>query len=359
MKILTVVGARPQFIKAAPVSRVLRRQHTEVLVHTGQHYDTMMSAVFFDELHIPQPDYNLGIGSGPHGAQTGAMLASIEQVLLAEQPDGVLVYGDTNSTLAGALSAAKLNIPIAHVEAGLRSFNRRMPEEINRLLTDHLARWLFCPTQTAVDNLQAEGLTNGVWQVGDVMVDALNYNLSIAQSRPGVWSRLADLSETGSYYLVTLHRPRNTDDPARLATILRALEELDWPVILPAHPRTVRAIEAAGLEVLSNVRIIPPVSYLDMLALEANACRILTDSGGVQKEAYLVGVPCVTLREETEWVETVEAGWNQLVGADPVAIRAAVGSPRPEGPRSALFGDGKASQHIVRVLTDEGLNDRK
>jgi len=369
MKILTVVGARPQFIKAAPVSRVLRRQHTEVLLHTGQHYDTTMSAVFFDELDIAQPDYNLGIGSGPHGAQTGAMLTGIEQVLLAEQPDVVLVYGDTNSTLAAALSAAKLHIPVAHVEAGLRSFNRRMPEEINRLLTDHLARWLFCPTQTAVDNLRAEGVTTGVWQVGDVMVDAMNYYLPIAQSRPplfprrdggwrmegGGWRMEAEAEvEAGSYYLVTLHRPRNVDDPARLAGILSVLGELDRPVLLPAHPRTVRAIEAAGLVLPSSVWIMQPVGYLDMLALEANAHRILTDSGGVQKEAYLVGVPCITLREETEWVETVEVGWNQLVGADPAAILAAVSSPRPEGRAGALFGDGKASQRIVRILTGGG-----
>lgn len=354
MKILSVVGARPQFIKAAAVSQVLREQHAEVLVHTGQHYDTMMSAIFFKELSIPRSDYNLGIGSGPHGAQTGAMLAAIEEVLLAERPDAVLVYGDTNSTLAGALAAAKLHIPIAHVEAGLRSFNRRMPEEINRLLTDHLARWLFCPTQTAVDNLRAEGVTTGVWLVGDVMLDALNHNLPLAQGRPGVWARLG--LEAGNYYLATLHRPRNTDDPARLAGILRALGELDRPVILPAHPRTVRAIETAGLAVSPNIRLIPPVSYLDMLTLEANACRILTDSGGVQKEAYLLGVPCITLRQETEWIETVQAGWNQLVGADPAAIRSAIDRPIPQGPRPALFGDGQASRRIVHILTDKGPN---
>jgi UDP-GlcNAc3NAcA epimerase len=354
VRILSIVGARPQFIKAAVVSQVLRKCHVEKLVHTGQHYDTMMSEVFFDELDIARPDYNLGTGSGPHGAQTGAMLAAVEEVLLAECPDAVLVYGDTNSTLAGALAAAKLHIPIAHVEAGLRSFNRRMPEEINRLLTDRLAQWLFCPTQAAVDNLRAEGITEGVWQVGDVMADALNRNLPLAQERSDVRARLG--LETESYHLATLHRPRNTDEPARLANILQALGELDWPVILPAHPRTVRAIESAELSAPTNVRIIPPVSYLDMLALEANARRILTDSGGVQKEAYLVGAPCITLREETEWVETVEAGWNQLVGADPAAIRAAASKPVPQGPRPPLFGDGKASQRIVRILTGEELN---
>jgi UDP-N-acetylglucosamine 2-epimerase len=349
MKVLSVVGARPQFIKAAPVSRALRKRHVEVLLHTGQHYDTMMSEVFFDELSIPQPDYNLGVGSGPHGAQTGAMLAGIEEVLLAEQPDAVLVYGDTNSTLAGALAAAKLHIPVGHVEAGLRSFNRRMPEEINRLLTDHVAQWLFCPTKTAVDNLRAEGVVSGVWNVGDVMVDALNYNLALARRCSKALAHLG--LEDGGYYLATLHRPRNTDEPARLARILCALGDLGRPVILPAHPRTTRAIEAARLASPSSVRIVPPVSYLDMLVLESGACRILTDSGGVQKEAYLVGVPCITLREETEWVETVEAGWNQLVGADAAAIRAAIHSPVPQGTRPALFGDGRASLRIVRILT--------
>jgi UDP-GlcNAc3NAcA epimerase len=357
VKILSVVGARPQFIKAAPVSRALRGQHAEVLLHTGQHYDTMMSDVFFDELAIPRPEYNLGIGSKPHGAQTGAMLAGIEEVLLAERPDAVLVYGDTNSTLAGALAAVKLHIPVAHVEAGLRSFNRRMPEEINRVLTDRMAHWLFCPTQIAVDNLCAEGVTTGVWNVGDVMTDALDYNLPLARCQSDVLVRLQ--LEPGRYYLATLHRPRNTDDPVRLADILRALGDLDQPVILPAHPRTVQAVETTGLAVSSNVRIVPPVSYLDMLALEADACRILTDSGGMQKEAYLVGVPCITLREETEWVETVEAGWNQLVGADPDAIRAAVAGPFPQTARSALFGDGKASQRIVRILTDRNSDDRE
>lgn len=351
MKVLSVVGARPQFIKAAPVSRVLRERHVEVLLHTGQHYDRMMSAVFFDELDIPHPDYNLGVGSGPHGAQTGAMLAGIEEVLLQECPDVVVVYGDTNSTLAGALAASKLHIPVAHVEAGLRSFNRRMPEEINRVLADHVARWLFCPTQTAADNLRAEGVTAGVWNVGDVMADALTYNLQVARRQSDILGRLE--LKAGGYYLTTLHRPRNTDDPIRLARILDALGSLDRPVILPAHPRTVHAIEAAGLTVSSNVRIVPPVSYLDMLALEASARRILTDSGGVQKEAYLVGVPCITLREETEWVETVEAGWNRLVGADPEAIRDAVGNPVPEGEHPMLFGDGQAAQRIVRILADE------
>lgn len=351
MKVLSVVGARPQFIKAAVVSRVLRRQHTEVLVHTGQHYDKTMSAVFFEELNIPEPTYNLGIGSASHGAQTGAMLAAIEEVLLTEQPDALIVYGDTNSTLAGALAAAKLHIPIAHVEAGLRSFNRRMPEEINRLLTDHMSKWLFCPTKKAQTNLREEGIRTGIWLVGDVMVDALQENLPIALARSDIQQRLG--LETNGYYLATLHRAYNTDNPRRLGSILYALSELSLPAILPAHPRTAKAIEAADLKVSSNVRSIPPVSYLDMLTLEANASRVLTDSGGVQKEAYLIGVPCITLREETEWEETLVEGWNQLAGADPDAILSAVSRPIPVEPRPPLFGDGKASQHIVSILSNE------
>lgn len=348
MRILSIVGARPQFVKAAPVCRALREDHSETLVHTGQHYDEMLSAIFFDELEIPRPDYNLGVGSGSHGAQTGAMLAGIEEVLLAEAPDAVLVYGDTNSTLAGALAAVKLHIPVAHVEAGLRSFNRRMPEEINRLLTDHVARWLFCPTRVAIDNLRAEGVEEGVHLVGDVMVDAMNHNLPIAVEHSDVLEQLG--LAPGVYYLATVHRPRNTDDPTRLKAIVDTLGDLDLPVVLPAHPRTVQAIDAAGLDVSPKLRIVPPLSYLDMIAMEANARAILTDSGGIQKEAYMVGVPCVTLREETEWVETVEAGWNQLVGAEPASIRAAVARPVPEGDRRPLYGDGKASERIVDAL---------
>jgi UDP-N-acetylglucosamine 2-epimerase (non-hydrolysing)/UDP-GlcNAc3NAcA epimerase len=346
MKIVTIVGSHTQFIKAAPISRVLRQECQEILVHTGQHYDEMMSAVFFDALEIPHPDYNLGIGSGSHGAQTGAMLTAIEEILLTEKPVALLVYGDTNSTLAGALAAAKVHIPVAHIEAGLRSFNQRMPEEINRVLTDHVSRWLFCPTQTAIRNLRAENIIEGVWQVGDVMVDALNYNLQLAQRHSNILARFKVIM--GDYYLATIHQP---DDPVRLSTILQALNQLDRPVILLAHPRT----SNAGLPPLDNVRLVPPVGYLDMLSLEANAHRILTDSGGVQKEAYLVGVPCITLREETEWVETVEIGWNQLVGADPIAIQTAVKQPEPAGPRPDLFGAGDASQRIVRILTGDVL----
>jgi len=349
MRILSIVGARPQFIKAAPVSRALRRVAHEILLHTGQHYDHNLSAVFFEELHIPEPDYNLGIGSGPHGWQTGQMLIRIEEVLLEERPDWVLVYGDTNSTLAGALAAVKLHIPVAHVEAGLRSFNRSMPEEHNRVLTDHAADLLFCPTQTAVDHLAHEGIVQGVHLVGDVMYDAVLYNIVLAEERSDVLTRLG--VEPGCDALVTAHRPRNTDDPARLRAIIAALEEIscDLPVVFPVHPRTRHAL--ANLPPAThNLRLIEPVGYLDMLMLEKHDRLILTDSGGVQKEAYLFAVPCVTLREETEWVETVQAGWNVLVGADREAIVRAAREFRPIGDPPPLFGDGHAGERIVELL---------
>jgi UDP-N-acetylglucosamine 2-epimerase len=347
LKIVSIVGARPQFIKAAPVSRALRRAAHEVLVHTGQHYDYGMSAIFFDELNIPEPDYNLGVGSGPHGWQTGQMLIRIEEMLLKERPDWVLVYGDTNSTLAGALAAVKLHLPIAHVEAGLRSFNRAMPEEHNRVLTDHAADLLFCPTQTAIDNLARESITRGVHLVGDVMYDALLHNVAQAEQRSDVLAQIG--LSPGNYALATLHRPANTDDPARLSAILAALEEIgqEYPVVFPAHPRTRQRLPQYPI---SNVQLTEPIGYLDMLLLEKNARLILTDSGGVQKEAYLFGVPCLTLRDETEWVETVEAGWNLLVGADYAAIVRAAREFRPTGSPPPLFGDGRASERIAAVL---------
>ncbi len=348
MRIVSVVGARPQFIKAAPVSRQLRREHGEVLLHTGQHYDYGMSQVFFNELDIPAPDFNLSIGSASHGRQTGEMLVGIEKVLLEERPDWVLVYGDTNSTLAGALAAAKLHVPVAHVEAGLRSFNRRMPEEINRVLTDHVADLLFCPTQTAVDNLAAEGIVAGVHDVGDVMCDAVLYNGALAAERSRV---LEDLGvQPGAYLLATVHRPRNTDDPDRLRSILEAFESVGETIIFPAHPRTQEAVAAQAQRIPSNVRLTEPVGYLDMLQLEQRARIILTDSGGVQKEAYLFGVPCITLREETEWVETVQTGWNRLVGAVRDEIVAAVKDCQPPIERPPLFGDGHAAEKIVALL---------
>jgi len=349
--ILTIVGARPQFIKAAPVSRELRRAAREILVHTGQHYDYGMSAVFFEELAIPEPDYNLGIGSGSHGQQTGQMLIAIEEVLLKERPDWVLVYGDTNSTLAGALAAVKLHIPVAHVEAGLRSFNRAMPEEHNRVLTDHAADLLLCPTQHAVELLTREGIIQGVYLTGDVMYDAFLHNAALAEQRSSI---LADLGLTpGSYHLATIHRPANTDDPAQLQSLLEVLATLGLPIVLPLHPRTRQQIEHHALlpkSKIETLKFIPPVGYLDMLMLERHAARIFTDSGGVQKEAYMAGVPCITLREDTEWVETLDAGWNILVGADPDRIRAAARDFTPPTERPALYGDGHASKRIAEIL---------
>ncbi len=354
MRILSVVGARPQFIKAAPVSRALRRVATELLVHTGQHYDYGMSAVFFEELGIPEPDYNLEVGSGPHGWQTGQMLIRLEEVLLREQPDWVLVYGDTNSTLAGALAAIKLHIPLAHVEAGLRSFNRQMPEEYNRVLTDHAADLLLCPTQTAVDNLAHEGITRGVHLVGDVMYDAVLYTGALAEERSDVLARL-DL-EPGSYLLATIHRPHNTDDAKRLQKILTALAELEHPVIFPVHPRTRRRLAEFNLgPKAKNLKLIDAVGYLDMLVLEKHARLILTDSGGVQKEAFFFAVPCVTLRHETAWVETVEAGWNLLVGDDREAIVRAACEFHPTGTPPPLFGDGHAAERIAALLMGQSL----
>jgi UDP-N-acetylglucosamine 2-epimerase len=353
MKVVSIVGARPQFIKAAPVGQVLHERHEEFLLHTGQHYDHGMSAIFFEELGIPEPDANLGVGSGRHGQQTGQMLIAIEEILLAEQPDWVLVYGDTNSTLAGALAAVKLGIPVAHVEAGLRSFNRRMPEEHNRVLTDHCADLLFCPTQTAVELLAREGITKGVHLVGDVMVDALRHNAKQAGFHSTI---LADLCLTpGQYLLATVHRPYNTDTPDNLRSILEAFGEISQqtgePVILPLHPRTHQAMATSGLRPAPSIRLIEPVGYLDMLVLEQSARLILTDSGGIQKEAYCFAVPCITLRSETEWVETVEAGWNVIVGADRERIvQAATGRTWPRQEPPPVFGDGQAAGRIVALL---------
>ncbi|MGB9301669.1 MAG: UDP-N-acetylglucosamine 2-epimerase (non-hydrolyzing) [Anaerolineae bacterium] len=348
MKVASIVGARPQFIKTAPLDRELRELCQHVLIHTGQHYDYAMSAVFFEQLEIPEPHYNLDVGSASQGKQTGEILIRIEETLVEEQPDCVLVYGDTNSTLAGALAAVKLHLPVAHVEAGLRSFNRSMPEEINRVLTDHVANLLYCPTETARSNLLREGIAGGVFNFGDVMYDSVLQSIEGVDTASRVLASL-DL-RPGSYLLATVHRPANTDDQQNLSSILRALASTDEVVVFPAHPRASQAMERLGLEVSSNVRLLEPVSYLDMLALEKNARLILTDSGGVQKEAYFFGVPCLTLREETEWVETTEAGWNLLVGADEQRIVEAIHEFRPQGERPQLFGDGKASQRIALHL---------
>jgi UDP-N-acetylglucosamine 2-epimerase len=347
--VLTVVGARPHFIKAAQVTRALRNEGVEeVLVHTGQHYDFEMSQRFFDELALPAPKHHLGIGSGPHGRQTGGMLASLEPVMMSEQPSLVVVYGDTNSTLAGALCAAKLQLPIAHVEAGLRSFNRRMPEEINRIVTDRLSRSLFCPSERAVDNLRQEGIVAGVAVVGDVLCGALHQALSLCRSSRGLLDELA--LEDRSYLLATLHRPENVDDAGRLTRLLHALSVLGERVILPLHPRTRDALEESGLSFGPSVTTIAPVGYVDMVRLERSARLVLTDSGGVQREAYWLGVPCLTLRDETEWEETVESGWNLLVGAEPAAIERAVATFAPAGERPPFYGDEGASGRIARLI---------
>lgn len=353
MKILTIVGARPQFIKATPVCKALQNSgHEEFIIHTGQHYDHQMSRVFFDEMGIPKPKSNLGVGSSSHGRQTGEMLIQIEQILYSEKPDWVLVYGDTNSTLAGALAAVKLHIPIAHVEAGLRSFNREMPEEHNRVLTDHCAQLLFCPTQTAVDNLAREGITKGVHLVGDTMYDAAVSFYEIARKNSTILTKHAISPK--EYILATLHRPYNTDVPENLRNILSALGALNKKVIFPVHPRTVKKIDESGLDVrrlFPDVHIIEPVGYLDMLVLEKNAEMILTDSGGIQKEAYFFDVPCLTMRPETEWVETVTGGWNILVGANPEKIiENVMDTSWYQQKRGDLFGDGKAAEKIVALF---------
>lgn len=350
MKVLSVVGARPQFIKCAPLSREIRRRFDEVLVHTGQHYDAGMSDVFFEELQIPRPDYHLGVGSGMHAAQTGAMLARIEEVLQSEVPDLVLVYGDTNSTLAGALAAAKLHVPVAHVEAGLRSFDRAMPEEVNRVVVDHVSSLLFCPTRTAVENLEREGIRDGVRVTGDVMVDAVEFNRVLADEQSDVMERFG--LAAGKYAVMTVHRASNTDDPAMLGAILGAVGEAGLPVVFPVHPRTRQAMAAHGLALPANILAVEPLGYLDMLRLLGSARRLLTDSGGMQKEAFVLGVPCVTLRDTTEWVETVELGWNVLAGTDRGAILAGIGRPEPTGPRMPVYGDGRASGKVVAAIAD-------
>jgi UDP-GlcNAc3NAcA epimerase len=348
MTVLTVVGARPQFIKAAAVSRVLRRSHREVLIHTGQHYDAGLSDVFFEELDLPEPDEHLGVGSGTHAEQTGRMLVGIGAAIERHSPDVVLVYGDTNSTLAGALAASKLGVLIAHVEAGLRSFTRRMPEEVNRIVTDQLSHLLFCPSDTAVSNLRKEGMTTGVHLVGDVMADVFRLTTADGHRASPLMGALG--LEPGRYLLATIHRAENTDRSGRLAVLVESLGGTTEPVVFPVHPRTRKTLEAERIAVPSNVRIIDPIGYADMLTIARSARLILTDSGGLQKEAYWLGVPCVTLREETEWVETVDAGWNRLVSADPSRIREALRAVEKPSTHPPLYGDGHAAERIVEIL---------
>jgi len=358
MKIVTIVGARPQFIKAGVISRLVREHSDiqELLIHTGQHYDENMSDVFFNELQIPKPAFHLGIGSGPHGQQTGRMLEAIEKVLQETKPDCVLVYGDTNSTLAGALAASKLHLPIAHVEAGLRSFNRRMPEEINRVLTDHISTWLFAPTQAAVDHLCDEGCpARNIHLVGDVMYDATLFSADRAD-----YHLLDKLGlKAKKFLLATIHRAENTDDPHRLHAILTAFQEIaaELPVVLPLHPRTRVILQKMGdfEKSTAGLCILNPLSYRDMVVLEKNALLVATDSGGVQKEAFFHRVPCVTLREETEWMELVDLGWNRLVSPSNKqeivkAIRECLNGNAPPAAPLDLYGGGKAGQRILEIL---------
>lgn len=362
MKILTIVGARPQFIKAAPFSEVFRKENQEILVHTGQHYDSNMSDIFFEELNIPKPDYNLYVGSGNHGSQTAAMLAQIEEVMITEKPDGLLVYGDTNSTLAGALAASKLHVPVFHVEAGLRSFNKKMPEEQNRILTDHISSLLLCPTETAVKNLKAEGITSDVLNTGDIMYDVVLRNTELAESKykNGQWlnelkieNRNLSLEKEEIYYLSTIHRAENTDNTNKILEILSAFEELDYKVVLPIHPRTRKLIENLNIQ-FKNVELINPVGYLMMLYLTKNARMVITDSGGLQKEAYFLKTPCTTLRDQTEWIETLENGWNILSPINKNEILNLVSREFDcfNQSQSNHFGDGNAAQKITNAILE-------
>ncbi|TYS63777.1 UDP-N-acetylglucosamine 2-epimerase (non-hydrolyzing) [Bacillus infantis] len=350
MKVLTILGARPQFIKAAPVSRALSRHMDEIIVHTGQHYDANMSDIFFEELHIPKPHYQLGVGSGNHGKQTGEMLAKIEEIVLKETPDYLMVYGDTNSTLAGALVAAKLHVPVIHIEAGLRSFNKKMPEEVNRIMTDHVSEFLFCPTDTAVENLKNENITHNVFNIGDVMYDAVLYNRELAAEKSSILSENS-LTEKG-YHLITIHRAENTDDIDNMKNILEAFSQIEDMKVWPIHPRTKHKLASYGisLEDIPNLKVIDPVGYLDMLTLVANSKKIVTDSGGVQKEAYFMKVPCVTVREQTEWVETLAGEANILTGTDTAKIVEAV-NKKVEPQYKEVFGDGKASEKIAELIS--------
>jgi len=349
-KIVSIVGARPEFIQASPLSRKLREKFTEVLVHTGQHYDPNMSDVFFKELGLPKPDYNLGVGSGPHGEQTGRMLTEIEKVLLKEIPDVVVIFGDTNSALAGALAAAKLHIKVAHVEAGLRSFNRLMPEELNRVLIDHLSDFLFCPTETAIQNLRKEGITKGVFNTGDVMYDSILQLYGKAEKESKILQTLNLTPKT--YLYATVHRAENTDDLNRLRSIIDSFAESGETILFPIHPRTRKAAIDYKLEVnrIPNIHLIEPIGYLDNIILMGSAKKILTDSGGVQKQAFFLKVPCITLRDETEWVETVAAGWNIIVGADKRKIIDAIKRFSPVLKQTKTFGNGNAAGKITDLL---------
>ena len=351
MKLVTVIGNRPQFIKAAAVSGPLRAEHDEVLVHTGQHYDDELSTIFIDELGMPRPEIEMAISGGSNSEQTSRMIAALAPLLTDQDPDAVLVYGDTNSTLAGALTAAQANIPVVHVEAGMRSFDRTMPEELNRVLTDHCSELLLCPSQVAMANLQNEGLGTRALLVGDVMVDVAELMRPRAQSN-GAALEAAGV-DAGEYLLATAHRAANVDDPARLAQLVELLVAVPGPVVLPLHPRTRARLETAGLIAAleaGGVRLLAPLGYLDFTALLLNARAVLTDSGGAQKEAYLAGVQCVTMRDTTEWTETVHSGWNSLVDLDAAAAIAAL-ELGPSGERPDCYGDGHAADAVVAAIS--------
>lgn len=354
MKCMTIVGTRPEFIQIAPLTRAIRGNHVDVLVNTGQHYDENMSRVFFDDLELPDPDIELGVGSGSHAVQTAAIMTKLEPVVQREQPDWVVVYGDTNSTLAAALVAAKLMVPLAHIEAGLRSYDRRMPEEVNRVITDHISQRLFAPTQRAVTNLTLEGIVQGVHHVGDVRVDILQRFADRARTRiPALLARL-NITPDMPFALTTIHRPSNTDDPVRLRHIIDTLNTLNIAIVLPAHPRLKKMLTAFGLNCGTNIRLVEPFGYLDTIALLCACEIVITDSGGLQKEAYLLHRPTVTVRDSTEWVETIESGWNRLCEPDPASFTAAVATARDNHPAKHpdYYGSPGVSERILRVLLD-------
>ena len=348
MKIISVVGARPQFIKLAILSKELRENHNEIIIHTGQHYDDNMSKYFFEEMQIAKPDYNLNIGSGSHGKQTAEMLIGLEDIFLHQKPDVVITFGDTNTTLATGLAATKLNIPVAHVEAGLRSHNREMPEEINRILTDHISDYLFAPTLTAMENIKIENLYGKPFLVGDVMYDSLLYYGKIAEQKSRILKNLKLRQK--EYILLTLHRPYNVDNIHNLQNIFSALKQTKKIIVLPVHPRSRKMIERTNTIIPENISIIEPLGYLDFIFLQKHSEKIITDSGGIQKEAYLNGIPCITIRPETEWIETVKAGWNVLVGDKKDQLIENCLHFKPSHNRPRYFGDGNSSKKIISIL---------
>jgi len=348
MKIISVVGARPQFIKLAILSKELRENHNEIIIHTGQHYDDNMSRYFFEEMQIAKPDYNLNIGSGSHGKQTAEMLIGLEDIFLHQKPDIVITFGDTNTTLATGLAATKLNIPVAHVEAGLRSHNREMPEEINRILTDHISDYLFAPTLNAMENIKSENLYGKPFLVGDVMYDSLLYYGKIAEQKSRILKNLK--LKQKEYILLTLHRPYNVDNIQKLQNIFSALKQTKRFIVLPVHPRTCKMIESTNTIIPENISIIEPLGYLDFIFLQKHSEKIITDSGGIQKEAYLNGIPCITIRPETEWIETVKAGWNVLVGDKMDQLIENCLHFKPSHNRPRYFGDGDSSKKIISIL---------